>query len=809
MRKFAALHIILLTLISTTLFAQTSKVVGTIKNSETRELMPYATVRVIEQNRGTTANAEGKFALQLEQGRHTVIASYLGFVSDTIIVTVSEKSNTQIEFKLSPSQVNVPQVTIFPKENPAFAIIRKAQERMEVRNRLITNYVYTGFSKIILKTPNEISASGSGVSLGLSQDTSSTLQISGILENQSVRYFKAPDQFRERIIARKQTENLPPAVNVLTGGRIIQNFYSDDLQFVGVPMEGPLSENSTDYYFFLLQDTVSIDNQNVYKISMEPLDDSDPGFVGDIYILDKTFDLIKVELQLNKAASFGGMFRDVKIFQNFFPYTEEKIYFPVDYNIHVDVNFMGLASAVFVVESVLSDYQINTEIPEDIFGKAVVKVMPDADTKDSLYWAGIPTIPYSEEELLAYVKIDSVESIEKTFWEKYDWFDSRIMINDNFIVSNLLGLYHFNSIEGHSADFKLEYKDDEENQRLSSDVFISHGFSDDKTKYGFSASYLFGDYRTTRLSFSAYDRLTPIFSGAGSFDGIIPSLTILFSKHDYRNYYYSKGINARLSGELFPVILGALEFKTISDRSAKVNTHEAILNNNKTYRVNPKIYDGSYKILKAELTLDPRNYFENGYRRIRVSEGETFAALKLGVESSLKNTFGGSTDFTTYSAEIFGRVVSGRYIMDLNAIANSSTGSKPYQLFTSLPGNIDILAGSNSFRTLGLYDAAGDRTVQVFLEHNFTTSLFKLLNVPLLEETDLNIGFFTNMAISQVTDGSKSILTTPVNEFRSPFYEAGFTLGTIAFPIELSFAWKLNYADKNDFVFGISSFLPF
>ncbi len=49
-------------------------------------------------------------------------------------------------------------------------------------------------------------------------------------------------------------------------------------------------------------------------------------------------------------------------------------------------------------------------ISDDIFSKAIITVLPDADKKDSLYWTTAQTIPNTTEEELAYERIDSLQT---------------------------------------------------------------------------------------------------------------------------------------------------------------------------------------------------------------------------------------------------------------------------------------------------------------------------------------------------------------------------------------------------------------
>ena len=237
--------------------------------------------------------------------------------------------------------------------------------------------------------------------MGIGSSDSSELKITGILENQSKGFYKKPDDYKEIILARKQCANFPPSINVLTGGRFIQNFYSDDVNFLGRDIPGPLADNALEYYDYFIEETVGFDKTQVFKIYMQTINRSAPGFEGNIFITDEHFNLVKVNLQLNRAANMGGLFDTVNVFQQFSVF-DDSISMPVDYRLFVNANYLGLARFGFEINTILYDYKINNQIDDDIFNKAIVTVLPDADKKDSLYWQNTQTIPNTGEEEIAY-----------------------------------------------------------------------------------------------------------------------------------------------------------------------------------------------------------------------------------------------------------------------------------------------------------------------------------------------------------------------------------------------------------------------
>ncbi len=118
-----------------------------------------------------------------------------------------------------------------------------------------------------------------------------------------------------------------------------------------------------------MKKTSAINNQKVFQIHIEPDNLSNPGFVGKVFITDSTYDLLKVDLMLNRAANIGGIFDTVNIVQQFDYY--DGIVMPVDYRLFVTANFLGLARFGFELNTILFNYKVNKKIDESFFNKAI------------------------------------------------------------------------------------------------------------------------------------------------------------------------------------------------------------------------------------------------------------------------------------------------------------------------------------------------------------------------------------------------------------------------------------------------------
>ncbi len=800
---FGASLFLLLLFIETAFTQPKVSLHGKVVDAVTGEALIFANVRLANTSSGSITNKEGYFEIKTSSATQKLITSFIGYHTDTTEVLPNSKETVKI--KLLPSSLQLTEVLILAEENPAYAIIRRAIKRKSERAEQLKSYQYSSYTKGSIKTEDDINARGNSVSVGIGSKDSAELKITGILENESVGFYKTPHKLKEVIVARKQSANFPSSINILTGGRLIQNFYADDLNFFGRKMTGPVDNNSPKYYSFTLKDTLAQDNHTIYKIFMTPADSLDPGFVGDIYITGKNFDLVKVNLSLNKAANFSGIFKKIIIDQQFDQY--DNIYMPVDYHLLVEADVLGLAKFGFELNTLLNNYEINKDIADDFFDKALITVLTDADKKDSTYWDSIQHIPNTAEELVAYKRIDSVSAIPFSFWDEFSWLSDRVTYSKHFSTTGPLGLYHFNRVEGNAVDFGF-YFYDLLDDRFKTSLKTSYGFADKKFKSEFSSEYYLGDYRTYSVSFNAFKKTSVLFETASSYGDLFSTLSSLLSKYEFNDFYYSTGFSFMMSGEVTPILKLRFGFQNQLDQSATKNSEFSIFARKKTFRNNQPITAGVTNVIKTGFTIDFRDYIEDGKYRRRAGGADGNFIIDGSVSTAQKNLMKNDFNFTLYEASVSGGFSTFNTAgLQFRVNGFYTTGSLPFQNFYALPGNITSLGKGYSFRTLGLNEVIGDRVLTFHLVHNFRDELFRLIGIPFLKSLNLQVNYFFNAAVSDVSPDGMINLLYQYKAFKTPFYENGFSIGHQLFPIALEFSWKINYRGERNFVIGLNSAL--
>ncbi|MBK8944853.1 MAG: carboxypeptidase-like regulatory domain-containing protein [Ignavibacteriae bacterium] len=791
-------YILLFSIIfSLKIFSQKYSLTGFVYDNQTKLGLGYTNIRVDNSGFGTSTNISGKFKINLPKGNYNLIASYLGYKSDTLKINLN--SNKEIDFHLNPIQINLDEVTVKPGRNPAYDIIEKAIAAKEKIKNKIYDYKYSAYTKGLIKTTQDFNTG----SYSLSSKDTGDVKITGILENESRGFYKAPDNKKYFIVARKQTANTPPFINTLTGGNVLQSFYEDKLAFLGKMIPSPISKQALTYYYFYIEKETAIDNRKVFQIYFNTDNTADPGFFGNLFIEDSTFFLLKVDVNLNRMANPGGLFDQVKIFQQFSEISKE-IILPVDYRIFANGNYLGLAKFGFELNTIMNDYEINTNIEDDFFDNTLISVLPEADKKNEDYWNSIQSIPNTVEENIAYSRIDSLKKANAELGEEINLLSQTIKLNDYFSINGPIDIYSFNKVEGNALNLDLYFSDAEE-QRLNGIAEISYGFSDKKFKKKFFANYRFGELRTTTLNLNAYDKITDLFGASDNYNKFTSTFLSLITKYDFRDYYYSKGFEAEINSEVFSILNLGIGFLNRTDKSAKNNSNFSFFYPSKKYSLNKSIYDTKTNAVTANFTLDFRKFIEDGFFRRRIPRRNHIifeGAALISDEKILKS----ENDFLIFELNTYGAFsTADNWMMEFYANKIFSNGAVPFQMLHALPGNISSAGKNNSFRTLRIGEVFGDDVTEIFLKHNFGDELFTIAQIPFIKDLQLQFAVHINAAISNISSESKNILLHNSAIFKKPFYELGFSLGHLLIPMNFEFTWKLNYRGKNNFVFGINT----
>ena len=374
------------------LIAQTQSEVyfsGLVKNRETGEPVPRASIGIIGTSRGTIANVEGRFTISLEKGKaYTLRIRAIGYKPDTI--SVSLDSSQERIIMLSAQSITGGEVVVSSDASRVEArrIIHEVIRRKQEWQSKLNNYSCSAYSRWNLRT--------------VKNDDD---KVQSVLESTADCFWKKDKGFSETITSRRQTANFPAQMNAFSVGNIL-NFYDNRIEFNDVSLTGPVADDAFSSYDYDLNGTGMLNGASVYQISVEP-GFFTQGFAGTIWIDQTDYTIAYLDLSTSKAVKLGPV-KELHFLQTFELF-ENQYYLPIDLRTNVDIKFQMPLVPEFKFElvSVLQNYSINKGVEDSLFGEKRHRVAPRADSINKETWQANRLIPLSLDETKAYERIDS------------------------------------------------------------------------------------------------------------------------------------------------------------------------------------------------------------------------------------------------------------------------------------------------------------------------------------------------------------------------------------------------------------------
>ncbi len=538
--------------------------------------LPFVIVYVSGTSYGTTANNEGIYSLELQPGTYDISFRMIGYVLITKKVVIAE-SPVRLDIQLPEETIKLKEVTINAGEDPAYAIIRKAQEKRKFYREQVKLYkanAYVKSTQRLVGFPKKVL----GQKVEVEEYVDSVTKIFYLSESVSELFFSAPDKYKERMISSKVSGS-PRTYSFNQSTDVLISFY-DNLVSIGelTPrgIVSPIASNSLFYYNFRHEGTFYENGVLVNKISVIPKRRFDPVFTGTIYIMEDTWRIYSTDVTITREQQME--FIDTfHIKQNFIRVNDE-VWMPFSHQFDYSFNFMGFKGGG-VVLGVFSDYFLNPKLNRSFFNGEVMSVEESANTKDTAYWKETRPVPLSADEIYDYTKKDSTRIIH----ESKQYLDSMDKISNKISFSSFLTGYtwensykhksvsvvtpfqriNFNTVEGFNTVLEITYKkrhSDEDPREFSITPGLRYGFSNTHWNGNVVFSNRYNAHHNSVLDIEAGTDVEQI-NNKNPISEMLNSMYSLWAEKNYmkifeRQYLYAShrtelvnGISLRLTAE--------------------------------------------------------------------------------------------------------------------------------------------------------------------------------------------------------------------------------------------------------------------
>ncbi|OYW17908.1 MAG: hypothetical protein B7Z54_07195, partial [Sphingobacteriales bacterium 12-47-4] len=132
------------------LFSYAGRISGTVTD-ESGAALGFASIYIKGTTRGTTANSQGKYFLNLDPGTYTIVCQYVGFQRQEKEVTIGGESVIQ-DFVLPIQPSTLGEVVIKNGEDPAYEVIRQAIRKRDFYNKQVDSFVVDVYIKGLMRS---------------------------------------------------------------------------------------------------------------------------------------------------------------------------------------------------------------------------------------------------------------------------------------------------------------------------------------------------------------------------------------------------------------------------------------------------------------------------------------------------------------------------------------------------------------------------------------------------------------------------------------------------------------------------------
>ena len=305
---------------------------GTVRSNK-GELMPFSSIWVTDLNKGTLANEEGKYAIQLPKGEHEVVFRFLGHTPKSHKVNLS--GDLSLDVTLSEEAVTLQDVNVGGlKEDPAIGMMRRMISMAPFHLKEIDRYAAKGYVKGAGKITSISKVMNALVGKKMEKEAGIKVGSTYVLEGINQITYTRPNKIDEKVLSNR---NNLPAVLKNSGApnlRITQtNFYQPK---VWGSLISPISPSAFSFYNFAYLGSFQLNGQTVSKIQVKPKSTSDDLFEGTLSIVEDTWSIYSFSLAFRNSQGYYTFQQQNALFQG--------VWMPVNYDVNVNFDAMGFGA---------------------------------------------------------------------------------------------------------------------------------------------------------------------------------------------------------------------------------------------------------------------------------------------------------------------------------------------------------------------------------------------------------------------------------------------------------------------------------
>ncbi|TGD81877.1 DUF5686 and carboxypeptidase-like regulatory domain-containing protein [Hymenobacter wooponensis] len=792
---------------------------GRVTEAANGKAVPFASVFVPGSGQGTTADEDGRYQLSTAGPIDSLAASAIGF--GTVRKRVSGLASNTVNFALGSGSVSLGEVVVRPRENPAYAILRRVQEHKARNNkRNLEAFEFDSYSRTevaLNNLPDQVSRrkllrqmTQVADSMGLPRDAQGKPVVPFFASEVLSHFYQHNQPLRKREeIKRTQLHGAAPREGSVTSqilGSSFQDwdFYPNWQQLLGKDFISPIADGWKFTYEYDLQDSVFVGQDYCYKIGVKPRRPQDLAFVGTIWINTETYALRRVDLRVSPEANLNFI-ELVQVRQDLVA-SAAGAGLPQRTAVVIGIKpTKGSTGILAHLTIVNSNFDVNHPKPLPFYDRPLETAADAFDGPKDFFEKNRPD-SLSREEQATLMVLDSVRQLPamRNLLEVAD-----IAVNGYYRAGKIdwgpiLTAYSFNNIEGNR--FRVGFRTTPEFSRdWLLRPYLAYGTRDGRFKYGLRAQRILERRHWTVLNFehrhdldqvalldNDYALENPLFEASARLGNITSSrplrrdLTTISLQTDlFRGFTQRVMFRRQSFNPLYPFAYYTQEQRPGAPTDNRFDLSEVMVES---------------RYARDEVLI-PNN--QNRRTAIGLKRWPVFTVrYTLGVDNLLGSDFRYQKFNLLIDQSIrLGQVGRTDYRLDAGYIPSTV----PYPLLKSHLGNQSPFYNAGAFNLMRYFEFVSDRYVSFRFENQFDG--FLLNSIPAIKQLNWRLVATGNVLWGGVSDANRRINPTedPVNGGplptfqslgRTPYAEVGYGVENILRVARVDFLHRLTYRNS-------------
>ena len=819
--------------------ASAQQIVGVVRDAETGESVPFASVLYKGHNLAVVSNMDGQFAIARHPG-WSLTFSAVGYQSREVPVTSQTKLNLEIE--LLPDRQQLAEVTVKAKRgrysrknNPAVELMKKviaAKKLTDLANH--DYYSYDKYDKLTLAandiTAERLERKPYSSTPWLKEQVESCqynnkliLPISVDETVSEIVYRKSP-QSKKTIIKGEQSSGIN---DLFQTGDILTvvlkdvftdvDLYKDQIRLLQFPFTSPIGKDAIAFYRYYIQDTLKVGRDSCIHLHFLPNNQMDFGFRGDLYILkDSTYHVRRCELTLPKQTSVNFV-ENMRVEQEFEQLDNGEWVLTRD-DMITELEFAKFIQKAIVIRTTRFTNYAFAEIPKRLFkGKRDKVREPDAGMRGKSFWNQYRQVELSKSESSMGSFVKNIQNL-KGF--KYFMVGLNALIENSIEtgtpnkidISPVNTIISRNGIDGWRTRLSLQTTANL-HKRLFATGYYAYGFGSHKNYYSTALTWSFIDKnympweypkRTLKLE-STYDIASPsdrylptdkdTFLVAFKWTGIDKMMISNRQKLSFEYEDYS-GLRTSLSftAEEYQAC-GAMSFRKLSEPRIdykELVPHREFLRTTELF---------------AELRYAPDETYINSKER-RITINNDAPAISLSHTIGFRNLLGGDYASNLTELKLYKRFWMNSWgKIDCFLKGGIQWNQVPYPLLIHPIANQSFIIEEEMFNLVNNMEFLNDRYASLMLSWDLNGKFFN--RVPLIKHLKWREYIGVNVLWGGLSDknnpykaenaGSDRLMYFPegcyVMDTKKPYVELVVGIHNIFKLIHVEYVRRLTYLD--------------